>query len=515
MPRMTAPVFCSLLYASRNPHASMVQPGVSALGKKKRTTVLPRRDLRDTTLPFWSGKLKSGAFSPFSMPLSPMRHLYSRAAGAVICAALTMLLCASAARAQYGRRAPVSNGPRATAILQLQGKRARIVPIVIMVNGQFYDASIYRADPVPMALDSGVVYEAERGGSPEGLFTVANALQVGQHWYGMGHWETNQQIEEAKKAQAQQEAETKTASQHTLSAEDDSGPPVLRRPDDEKAPGGKPTASQPTAPKPPANAPQQTAKTSPPPPAPSGSPDEYDPNRPVLRRGAPQAASKEESSWPAEETPGSPAAAKPGAATSQLKEPKIEQMAAVSDAAGPEARSYTFSMKGEERDNAYKKMLGFAQDAVNKYERARHTNFASAQLGEADFHVYDVDLSNEPIFVLSAPATVNFGSPAAGRRSRRHTAHISEPVPGKQEQAYVTVVGHVDLYGEIKVIFSSVTDSLHLDEIPKLKLIDAVDVDGDTRGELLFEETTDSGTGYIIYRVTPDQLRTLYDSRGE
>jgi len=32
MPRTTSPAFCSLLYASRNPHASMVQPGVLARG---------------------------------------------------------------------------------------------------------------------------------------------------------------------------------------------------------------------------------------------------------------------------------------------------------------------------------------------------------------------------------------------------------------------------------------------------------------------------------------------------
>ena len=32
MPRMTSPAFCSLLYASRNPRASSVQPGVLALG---------------------------------------------------------------------------------------------------------------------------------------------------------------------------------------------------------------------------------------------------------------------------------------------------------------------------------------------------------------------------------------------------------------------------------------------------------------------------------------------------
>jgi len=103
-----------------------------------------------------------------------------------------------------------------------------------MINGQFYDASIYRADPVPMALDSGVVYEAERSGAPKGLFTVGNALQVGKHWYGLGHWETNQQMQEAKAARAKEEAQAKAAT-HESANEGDSGPPILRRPD-EKAP---------------------------------------------------------------------------------------------------------------------------------------------------------------------------------------------------------------------------------------------------------------------------------------
>src|SRR5690348_4374166 len=145
MPRITAPVFCSLLYASRNPHASMVQPGVSALGKKNSTTVLPLSSFSDTTLPFWSGKLNSGALSPFSMLSSPIRHLYRRDAAAVICALLSLLLTVPA-WAQYGRPSQTPKEPRATAILQLQGKRARIVPIVIRINGQFYDAGIYRSE---------------------------------------------------------------------------------------------------------------------------------------------------------------------------------------------------------------------------------------------------------------------------------------------------------------------------------------------------------------------------------
>ena len=416
------------------------------------------------------------------------------------------------ALAQYARRTQASKGPRATAILQLQGKRARIVPVVIMINGQFYDASIYRADPRPMALDPGTVYEAERGGSSVGLFTVGNALQVGNHWYGVGQWETNEEMQQAKAAQAKAEEQSKEAKRAEARAED-SGPPVLRKSGGQKpAAAPNPPAQQPTSPAPP-----QTAKTTPPPspaPAPPSNPDESDPNRPVLRRGAPAQTSSDET-W-IEPAPGSPAPSAAHSPAATPSQPQIEQIPAISDAAGPELRPYTFSLKPEERDADYKKMLSYAQEAVSKYERVRHPNFAAAQLGQVDFHVFDVDLSNEPVFVLSAPATVTFADKARPARaaSRRRPVQLNEPVPGKQEQADVTVVGRVDLYGEVKLIFWSVTDTLHLDEIPSLKLIDAVDVDGDSRGELLFQETTDSGQGYVIYRVYPDQLTQLFDTLG-
>ena len=54
--------------------------------------------------------------------------------------------------------------------------KATLVPIAILINGKFYDAGAYKADPVPMALDSGTVYEAESSGDSLGLFTLNGAL---------------------------------------------------------------------------------------------------------------------------------------------------------------------------------------------------------------------------------------------------------------------------------------------------------------------------------------------------
>ena len=36
--------------------------------------------------------------------------------------------------------------------------KAHLIPITILYDGEFYDASAYKAAPVPMALESGTVY---------------------------------------------------------------------------------------------------------------------------------------------------------------------------------------------------------------------------------------------------------------------------------------------------------------------------------------------------------------------
>ena len=62
--------------------------------------------------------------------------------------------------------------------------KARLVPITILYDGEFYDASAYKASPVPMALESGTVYEGVRTGVSQGLFTVTSALQGNNTWVG-------------------------------------------------------------------------------------------------------------------------------------------------------------------------------------------------------------------------------------------------------------------------------------------------------------------------------------------
>jgi hypothetical protein len=73
------------------------------------------------------------------------------------------------------------------------------------------------------------------------------------------------------------------------------------------------------------------------------------------------------------------------------------------------------------------------------------------------------------------------------------------------------MVARATLEGVLRRIFFVRSDDLHLDVSARMEFIDAIDADGDGRGELLFRRTTDSGTSFAIYRVTPDRLWPLYE----
>src|SRR5437868_5183331 len=306
----------------------MVQPGVSALGKKNSTTVLPRKSFRETFFPFSSGKVNSGALSLIFMtdaPYSP--KLYSTVWRAVIIAGLALAI-APVLPAQSSRRGAADKGPRALGLLELAANgKAHLIPITIMYDGKFYDASAYKAAPVPMALEGGTVYEAVKSGVSQGLFTITGAAHAGANWVGEGTWKSAEQL--AAAAAKKEARQTKPAE-----AEVDR-PPVLRRSGSEKSnppetakPAPAPASSTPTA------EPAAPAATAP--------PEQEDPNQPVLKRGKPSA----EAQPPAKSVASSAiptASAKP--ANPAAKSGSIQLIPAISDAGGPEPSSYAFSTK--------------------------------------------------------------------------------------------------------------------------------------------------------------------------
>jgi hypothetical protein len=421
-----------------------------------------------------------------------------------------------------------------------------------------------------MALEPGTVYEAEGAGDSQGVFTVNGALHsknsAGEHpWVGTGTY-LPQGAEAPKTTRKAEDVPV------GLDSSGDAPPRLTRKggskpagsPDSgsagspasgtgEKPSGTDPASSKPASGSPSASAsgpdaakggdkptPEKPADSSGQQPAPAGqtgsdktgsdkgskpssasdtaagqsSGDYY---RPQLRRGKPtQAAPPDDDMKAAERQKGGNAGSV--ATSSAANAGPVQMVAAISDAAGPEPQSYKFFWKNGEEDERRNQMLAAAADEVRAYATALAKNKIVARpivpkataashkapakqaqpvFENVQFRGFDVWLTNQPVMILSAEAHI----PAAPGAAREATDSYS-----------VTLVARTDIYGNLRKLYSGVTDKFHLDVTPRMELIDVVDADGDRRGELLFRETTDAGSGYLIYRATPDKLWKMFDS---
>ena len=398
-----------------------------------------------------------------------------------LCAVLVIAAYLPCAAAQYAKKRTISKGPRAVALIQIATDgRARLLPVTIMVNGDFYDASAYKADPVPFALQPDTVYQGLKSGVPQGLFTIGGAGQANRNWFADGKWETQAQLDADKTKAAAEEAKK---SQIGSDEAELGGPPRLTRepekPDSASKPAQAPEA-KPSAPENPPSKPkaEQTMQT--------GTDSVEAPDRPILRR------------QPVSETSHEQTKASPE--TAPLLGP-FQYIVAVSDAAGPEPRPYTYKLKPEEEQAILKKMLPMASDEVK--QRAAHLSSESGapkskksvgpapELQNVELRMFDVSTTNEGVAVLTATGTV----------------------PGDDKQYPVAVVARQDIYGDLHKIFAQVTDTRHLDILPQYDFIDVVDADGDGRAELLFRTTWDSGSAFSVYRVLGDRLWPLFEGK--
>jgi hypothetical protein len=508
--------------------------------------------------------------------------------GAVICGAALWaaigLVCfglATESRAQelvqHHEGKDADNGPRALGLVQIADKgKAHIIPIAIMMGGKFYDADSFKADPVPMALDFGVVYEGFRAGVSQGLFTITQPGQLNHEWIAEGTW-----LPEGAKPKT----DTHKYAAPVIDEGGHDDHPVLHRraggeadKDEAKpaatpatnAPSSSPSSSPspspsatPSSSAPTSSAPSTTGSTSPgtlsstsstPPsptaPSPSNAPKTSDtgktpvsadkapdssakaadsaastaspyaqpindPNRPVLRRGKPDAIEHHEPfvnfDNPAEAAAASKEAGKEAAAAKAAATASVRTIAAISDAGGPDPRPYTYDLKPAEEAIYRNKMLELAgQQFRSKSQpgapssssaaaRSARRKTASGKPAKPDFEginlrIFDLSNSNEPVLVLSA-----------------RTAVPPPTASGAQVPQEITLIARTNLEGELQKLFFAQTDSRHLDLSPRMELIDAVDADGDGRGELLFRRTFDAGSAYAIYRVTADGLWPLWN----
>lgn len=406
-------------------------------------------------------------------------------------------------------------GPRALGVVEiLQSGKARLIPITILVGDQWFDAGLYMAAPRPMALESDTVYEIEKNGESEGLFTVKTAQQMNGNWIGLGTWKPKDSEPAPKKVTVGKPANS--------AAELEDERPILRKPGSSTSsksgastPSTTPQSTSPTA-APAGTAPQPAEQKVEAKPTPAPRRTEEDPGRPVLRRGKPGVEQAESIGIPSSPDDFAPAGAKSGVAGKPII---ARTLAAVSDASGPEPRSYVFHTNPGEREDYSRRIAAVASQALRKFmqTRAPGASVPAITIDNSRTQIFDAGNNNEPVLILTArvPAaettTVKKVGGAKGKSGRVEQATVPPTANVGGLEYYVTIVARVDVTGDLRKLFESVTDSTRLDAYPRLDLIDVVDANGDGAGELLFRETYDRSREYVLYRVGMDQLWQLFE----
>lgn len=170
---------------------------------------------------------------------------------------------------------------------------------------------------------------------------------------------------------------------------------------------------------------------------------------------------------------------------------------AVSDAEDPQTRhTFGFRATEEEREQLMNAMRKLAQSELAhllpKAPSPAKTGAKAAPAPQVAFTeermaTLDLDLNNSAELVYTGRTAI------AGGRS-----------------LYVTVVARTDVSGNPRRLYAVLTASDRLDVAPRLEFIDAVDADGDNRGELLFRRRREATSEFVLYRVGADGLTELF-----
>jgi len=435
---------------------------------------------------------------------------------------------------------------RSVAVLEWTGdldhpKASRLIPVTVFDGQQLQDGGLYLAQPEPLALEGDVEYQLKENGKNTGLFVVGNAALDQGSWVGYGKWKP-----QAKPKPAQ------AAGTQSWKDEEDSDRPTLHRkahPEDGSTQGSSQggsgkggSGSGGGAPSDPDRPTLHRGGDS------SGSGDSSasasepapDPDRPVLRKPADESAKNAEkakkndndtasvSSLPDVSdpdrprlVPGHPADMGLAVLPSLVGLPAdMQQAVAVSDVKTAPEHIWSYSWanpadeakyKGQLEDMA-RTALGLnpppaaakpaARASVKKGATATHKKrltlpIPPAPLQDEQFRVFELAYGSGATLVLSARTD---GS-AAGTN-------------GAAGEKFVTIVAQPDLYGNLVVLLKNVTDGAHLDDKPRMRLVDAVDAMADNRGELLFELRGQTERQFALYRVLRGSATQIFAGGG-
>ena len=186
----------------------------------------------------------------------------------------------------------------------------------------------------------------------------------------------------------------------------------------------------------------------------------------------------------------------------------VTAIPAISDAKSETARSYHYGLRSEQEQDLREKVQALAVKAVRArsgpssdtptgraVKAGKASTASQPKFQDVQFRAYDPSTTNEPIFVFEA------------------NTPVMDKLSGKELPNHVMLVVREDIYGDLHVIFSSISDPQHMDSQPRCEFIDVVDAEGDGYGELLFRRTYESGRAFSVYRVIGNQLWPLFEGK--
>jgi hypothetical protein len=449
--------------------------------------------------------------------------------------AVAFLLATAAACAQYPgqvtKKSKDTPDLRAIAVLEWTGdegkpKTSRLVPITVYDGQALQDGNVYLARPQPLALAGEVEYQLEKNGQPIGLYDIKNAGQEQGLWVGYGAWKPLPSPKPAtpkpivddgfnpnddKPVLHRKHADAASKSGSDAGTASDSGKsgeaPDPDRPTLHKKSGssdsGSGTAADPDQPK-------LHKKDS----EGASSNPSSDPNRPVLHKSTEPSANSSDGEHLSSTDPDRPHLLRgksTGSGVAVLPSlmglpTDMQQAVAVSDARTRPEHPWNFSWASPDDEDKMKvaleeiarQALGPKAPAPPAPKRASARSHAKSAappepppLVDEKFRVFELAYGSGATMVLSARTD----GPAA-------------------QQKFVTIIAQPDLYGNPLVLLKNVTDNAHLDETPRMRLVDAVDALADNRGELLFELRGATQRQFALYRVLRGTAEKIFVTGG-
>jgi hypothetical protein len=505
---------------------------------------------------------------------------------------------------------------RAIAVYEWTGDMAkptasRVVPVSLFIDSHFEDAGVYLARPVPLALESGDVYEVESAGQPLGTLDLDGARNVVARrspadddplgaWYGYGRF----QPPAPEKPLAKLKVSAHPSHMNGVADDSDDTPHfVVRHPDDKTA-SNTPAGSTPDA------KPDTTTTTT--------STTDTDSDRPTLRHRDPKDDSKRTKkqkpqgyvTGPADslnDDPDRPTLHR-GSPDEDAEIPplaglpaNLRQAVAVSDPANREphdfAREWESATEREQILAAFEKLARArvaAYIATNKLEpvaadlvtasapmsptapppaTAPPPTPAAAQPSKPVSSTVERQESAAPVTDATTDANGNPIAPGSGDApslhdhtgltTSSHEAAASTPPPAPPPSVaapnrtvvrrrrptgptvlaltsedlrgyelsygalptfvytaespvatggpvYVTLVAQRLPSGELQTALTSVTDATHLDRVPWMRPVDAVDPDWSHRASLLFELRAQTSRQFALYRLVTEQAEQTF-----